>query len=65
MIEQAPRVTVSDLLLTASRAEWNERFHQRDCRARAESRECVACLEYETDWIAAERAVAEFVMRVS
>ena len=56
-------VTISDLLLAASHAEWLELWHQKRCRARAADRECAACLDYEADWLAADVALHEALKR--
>jgi hypothetical protein len=58
-------VTIGDLLLAASHAEWREKWHQQVCQARAAGRTCQACLDYESDWLAADKALAEFVERAA
>lgn len=57
----AVKPTLGDLMLAEERALFDEGLHQRTCRARAEGRECVACLDYEAAWLAAERAVSELL----
>lgn len=47
-----------DLMLEESRAAFNERLHQRTCIARLNRRPCRACLEHESDWLAASIAVS-------
>lgn len=55
---------MSSLLMAVSRAKLNERLHQRACRARAAGRDCMACLDYEADWLAADRALSAYLEAV-
>lgn len=49
-----------DVELAAERAAFAELVHQRACRARAADLPCVACLQYEADWLAADLALAGY-----
>jgi hypothetical protein len=60
--DSEPRATLSALLLEVSRAEFMERNHQRSCRARADERDCQSCLEYESEWLAADYALSAFLV---
>jgi hypothetical protein len=51
-----------DLMLEEGRTAFNERLHQRTCPARADGRECLACLQYEAEWLAADLAVSEYLV---
>lgn len=55
------QTTFDRLSLNLSRAAWNERFHQQACGARADRRECRACLDYEMVWLEADRALNDFL----
>lgn len=62
MIRQ--HTTFETLTLELSRAEWAESWHQKDCRARAASRPCAACEEYERDWLAADDALNAYLDQI-
>lgn len=57
--------TFERLTLDLSRAAWNERWHQEGCRARADARDCRACLDHESDWLAADRALTAYLDAVA
>lgn len=61
MSQQSTPTTFDRLMLNVSRAAWNERFHQERCPARADLRECRACLDYEAIWLDADRALNAFL----
>jgi hypothetical protein len=53
-----------DYQMAVSRAAFNERLHQQDCRARAAGRECQTCLDFEVEWLAADDALNAYLDRV-
>lgn len=58
------RPTLGDLLLEQSRAAFNEKLHQKHCRARAGGNRCQSCMDHEAVWLAADRAVTAFMASV-
>lgn len=57
--------TLYELALAEESARLDELVHQARCAARADRRECAACLDFEQAWLAAERAVSEFLNGVA
>lgn len=53
--------TVADMTLAVEYAEFCERVHQQQCRARMGDRPCAACLQYEADWLAADDALHAYL----
>lgn len=56
---------LAEAILTVVEAQRREWDHQQRCGARAAERPCVACLEYEADWLAATRAIEAFKAEVA
>lgn len=57
----APHNTLTSLVLATEYAEYREGMHQESCRQFRAGLDCLACDQYQTAWLAADRRLQDFL----